>query len=91
MTEKTKEKSFEQAYKRLEEILEKINQSEVSLDDSLNLYKEADSLINNCSKKLDSAEKKITSLMKNRENDLVLDENGNPVQTDFSSEKGTNL
>lgn len=87
MTDKKKDKTFEEAYARLEEILEKINQSEVSLDDSLNLYKEADTLINSCGKKLDSAEKKITSLMKNRENNLVLDENGSPVEREFAAEQ----
>jgi exodeoxyribonuclease VII small subunit len=82
-----KEHTFEEAYARLEEILEKINHGEVSLEHSLSLYEEADSLIKSCNKKIDSAEKKITQLMKNREKELILDENGKPLETDFIHDK----
>jgi len=34
------EKTFEKAFKRLEEILEKMNEGKVSLDESLKLYEE---------------------------------------------------
>lgn len=83
----TKEQTFEQSYARLEEILEKINQAEVSLENSLSLYEEADTLIQSCNKKIDSAEKKITTLMKNREKELIIDENGAPTQKDFIHDK----
>ena len=43
---------FEEAYRRLEEILEKMNSGKASLDDSLKLYEEADKLIVTCQKKL---------------------------------------
>ncbi len=83
----TKEQTFEKSYARLEEILEKINHGEVSLENSLSLYEEADSLIQSCNKKIDLAEKKITTLMKNREKELVLDEDGNPLQKNFVHDK----
>ncbi len=83
----SKDKTFEESYARLEEILEKINLGEVSLEDSITLYEEADSLINKCNKKIDAAEKKITTLMKNREKELVLNEDGAPVEAEFTHDK----
>lgn len=80
----TQPESFESAYARLEEILEKMNAEKVSLEDSLKLYEEADRLIHWCSKRLTEAEKKIELLMKNREGDLLLDEQGNPQIQPFS-------
>ena len=59
-------KSFEAAYERLEEILEKMNTEQVSLDSALSLYEEADSLIGDCQKRLTEAEQKIEILIKNR-------------------------
>jgi len=73
---------FEEAYSRLEEILEKMNSGKASLDDSLKLYEEADKLIVTCQKKLSEAEKKIEMMIKSRSGDVVLDEAGQPtVQT----------
>ena len=76
--------SFETAYARLEEILEKMNSGKVSLEDSLKLYEEADRLINWCSRRLTEAEKKIEILVKNREGDLMVDEQGQPVSQPFA-------
>ena len=74
---------FEEAYSRLEEILEKMNSGKASLDDSLKLYEEADKLIVACQKKLTEAEKKIEILIKNRNGEVVLDEAGNPTVQAF--------
>lgn len=71
-------KTFEKAYERLEEILEKMNGERVSLDDAITLYEEADSLISSCQKRLKEAEEKIEVLLKNREGELSLDENDKP-------------
>jgi exodeoxyribonuclease VII small subunit len=79
----TKENTFEESYKRLEEILEKINLGKISLEDSILLYEEADKLINSCSEKIDLAEKKITTLMKNREKELLIGVDGKPLEKDF--------
>lgn len=70
---------FEEAYSRLEEILEKMNSGKASLDDSLKLYEEADKLIVTCQKKLSEAEKKIEVMIKNRNGEVVLDEKGTPA------------
>lgn len=76
---------FEEAYSRLEEILEKMNSGKASLDDALKLYEEADTLITTCQKKLTEAEKKIEMMIKNRSGEVVLDENGNPALQPFNT------
>jgi exodeoxyribonuclease VII small subunit len=63
--------SFESAFSRLEEILERMNSNSVSLDDSLKLFEEADKLINTCNKRLNDAERRVEMLIKNRSGDLV--------------------
>ncbi len=77
--------SFETAYARLEEILEKMNSGKVSLEDSLKLYEEADRLITWSNKRLMQAEKKIEILVKNREGELVSDEKGLPLTQEFAA------
>jgi len=74
---------FEEAYARLEEILQKMNSGKVSLDDSLKLYEEADKLIVTCQKKLTEAEKKIEMLIKSRNGEVVEDEAGQPTLQGF--------
>lgn len=76
---------FEEAYQRLEEILQAMNSGKVALDDSLKLYEEADKLIVTCQKTLTEAEKKIEILVKNRTGDLTLSEAGAPLKETFSS------
>ncbi|MCH9612550.1 MAG: Exodeoxyribonuclease 7 small subunit [Chlamydiia bacterium] len=73
--------SFEKAYHRLEEILERMNSGNVPLEESLSLYQEADQLINQCSQELNQAEAKIQMLIKNRDGSLQLDPNQNPQMT----------
>lgn len=82
--------TFEEAYAKLEQILEKMNSGKVSLDDSLKLYEEADGLISSCSKQLTDAEKKIEMLIKTRNGELALDEKGKP-QTDLFNSTQTAL
>ena len=85
MTQDSETISFETAYARLEEILEKMNSGKVSLEESLMLYEEADRLITWCNMRLNEAEKRIEVLVKNREGDLSLDEQGKPVTQQFAS------
>jgi exodeoxyribonuclease VII small subunit len=83
--EPTSEISFETSFGRLEEILEKMNSSSISLDESLKLYEEADKLIAICSKRLNDAERKIEILIKNRNSgDLVLGSDQKPTTEDFN-------
>lgn len=81
-----KKNSFEQSFERLEEILEKMNSSEVGLDQSLSLYEEADKLILQCHEELSGAEKKVEKLIKDRQNKLCLDENQKPQKEGFDIE-----
>jgi len=84
------EKSFEKAFDRLEEILKKLNDGKINLDDSLKLFEEADGLITTCSKKLNNAEQKIETLIKKR-NKILLDEEGNPKTEPFDSNQDETL
>lgn len=74
----TAENTFEQAFTRLEQILETLNAGKASLEESLALYQEADSLIISCHRKLTDAEKKIEVLMKNRAGELQLGPDNKP-------------
>lgn len=76
--------TFEAAYARLEEILEKMNSGKQSLEDSLSLYEEANRLIVFCNKRLSQAEQKIETLIKNREGGLSLDSHGAPQTQEFT-------
>ena len=77
------EPSFEAAFARLEEILEKMNSSSISLDESLALYVEADKLITTCNKRLTDAERKIEILIKNRNGEAALGTDQKPIVQDF--------
>lgn len=81
--EDTQEKSFEDSVKRLEEILEKMNSGQATLDESIKLFEEADKLINSCNKRLNEAERKIEILIKNRNNELVLGSDQKPTTQEF--------
>lgn len=76
--------SFESAFARLEEILEKMNSSAITLDESLKLYEEADRLITTCNKRLNEAERKIEILIKNRNGDVMLGADQKPLTQDFN-------
>ena len=76
--------NFEESFKRLEEILDVMNEGKVPLKDSLSLFEEADQLIKRCDKFLSSSEKRIETLIKNRDDTLQVDENNIPVKESFS-------
>ena len=57
-----KKKSFEDAVQRLEEIVANLENSEIKLDDMLQLYEEGSELVKLCLSKLDDVEKKISIL-----------------------------
>jgi len=58
------EGSFEEAIKRLEEIVHTLEGQTPSLDDSLKLYEEGKSLLTQCLAKLEVAEQKLRILSK---------------------------
>lgn len=74
-----KEFSFEEAFSRLEKILEMMNSSAISLDDSLKLYEEAGKLAQICSKRLHDAEQKIEVLIKKQNGEIAFEADNNTV------------
>ena len=65
-----KELTYEQAYKRLEEIVEKLENGSVPLEESMKLFEEGTKLANFCNSKLNAAEQKFTQLLtENSESD----------------------
>lgn len=78
-----KEPNFEQNFQRLEEILETMNSGEAGLDESLKLYEEANKLIISCGKRLNDAEQTIEKLIKTRDGELSLNEEGVPESETF--------
>ena len=80
----SQETNFETRFHRLEEILEKMNSGETSLDEALNLYEEADQLISFCTKRLNEAEKRVEMLIKNRATgELTLGSDQKPIVQEF--------
>ncbi len=75
--------SFEDAFARLESILDRMNSGKSTLEESLKLYEEADQLIALCNTKLLEAEQKIETLIKNRDGNLATSENGKPLTQEF--------
>ncbi len=65
-----KELTYEQAYKRLEEIVDKLENGSVPLEESMKLFEEGTKLANFCNSKLNAAEQKFTQLItENSESD----------------------
>ena len=54
--------TLEKAFEELEAIIEKMNDREVSLDDSFSLYAEGTKLLKYCNEQLDMVEKKMLVL-----------------------------
>ncbi|WP_420605722.1 exodeoxyribonuclease VII small subunit [Novosphingopyxis sp.] len=58
----TDELSFEEALKRLEDIVNQLERGDVPLDESIDLYAEGDKLRAQCQKRLDAARAKIDQI-----------------------------
>ncbi len=65
-----KEIKFEEALKKLEEIVQKLEGEELSLEDSLKKFEEGIKLSRICRKKLEEIEKKVQVLIKTKEGEL---------------------
>jgi exodeoxyribonuclease VII small subunit len=66
----TKEMKFETAMENLEEIVRKLEEGDIPLEDSLRMFEEGVKLARFCGGKLDAAERRIEILMKNEEGAL---------------------
>jgi len=63
-------KKFEEALQELETIVQRLEEGNLSLDESLALFEEAIKLSRLCSQRLDEAEKKVEILLKNENGSL---------------------
>lgn len=75
--------SYEKAFERLEKILELMNSGKTPLDESLKLFEEAEHLMRSCSSSLNSAEKKIETLIKGRSGEVITDASQKPKTEPF--------
>ena len=55
-----KEKTIEDNFKEISEIIDKMDNPEVSLEESFKLYNEAVKLVEDCNKRIEKVEKEIT-------------------------------
>jgi exodeoxyribonuclease VII small subunit len=74
---------FEDALQKLEEIVQRLERGELSLEESLSCYEEGIRLSRFCHGKLEEAERKIETLVKDARGEVVLDENGAPKKAPF--------
>jgi exodeoxyribonuclease VII small subunit len=61
---KPKHPTFEQAFRRLEAIVESLERGETTLEESLTAFEEGMALVRACTEKLDEAEKRLERLIK---------------------------
>lgn len=66
--------SFEQALKRIEDIVAVLEKGDQPLDHSIKLFEEGMELIQFCNKKLTEAEKKVKKLVKDQSGDIHLED-----------------
>ncbi len=77
-TKDTKDLSFEDAVKELDDIVKKLEAGEASLDESITLYERGVALRKHCESQLDAAHKKIEK--------ITQDANGNISTTPLDAE-----
>ncbi len=70
-------KTFEEQLAELEEIVRRLEQGRVSLDESLSLFERGVKLTKSCQKILDTAEKRVK---------ILVSEDGEIVEKDFANE-----
>lgn len=73
--------SFETALKQLEDVVRRLEQGELSLEESLRLYEQGVHLSRLCQAKLEEAEGKIAQLVKDARGEPALDARGRPRTT----------
>ncbi len=71
MDKNSEKKTFEQSITELEEIAAKLENGNVSLDESLELFERGIKLSQSCRHMLDAAEKKVSVLMTNEDGEIV--------------------
>lgn len=66
------EMKFEEALKRLEKIVEALEEGDIPLDDALEKYEEGIKLSKLCAKKLEVAKKKVEILLKSEDGSIEI-------------------
>ncbi|HGE69754.1 TPA: exodeoxyribonuclease VII small subunit [Candidatus Poribacteria bacterium] len=79
----TDEMKFETAMAKLEEIVEKLESGELSLEESLSAFEEGIKLSKICAKILNDAERKVEILMKSNDGQLI----AKPYDEDLSEDE----
>jgi len=69
---RAKGNDFEKAFQQLEKIVQRLENEELSLDDSLKLFEEGIGLSRFCHKKLEEVEKKIETILSDAKGDAVI-------------------
>jgi exodeoxyribonuclease VII small subunit len=69
-----KKHTFEEALERLETIAKRLENGDVTLDDSLKIFEEGMKLIDFCNSRLNDAQKKIEKLTKSAEGSFQTEE-----------------
>lgn len=67
---KKENNSFELSLNELEEIIEKLEKGDLTLDESIEYFQKGIELSKYCSKELDAAQKKISILIEDKEGNL---------------------
>ncbi len=73
MTDATPMPRFEDAYRELGEIVDRLESGELSLDESVTLYERGRQLVTLCEKQLDAAELRVNRLGGDAESGFTLD------------------
>ena len=74
MAKKDKQIQFEEAFKRLDEIVTKLESGDLSLEESMPLFEEGITLTETCKIRLEAAEQKIQLLLKDSDGNLTLED-----------------
>jgi len=80
--------TFEAALKQLEEIVQRLEQGELPLEESLRLYEEGIRLSRLCQGRLEEAEGRIAVLVKDARGEASLDRDGQPRTKPLRLEDG---
>ena len=71
-----KKNNFETSLKRLEQIVNEMENTELDIDKAMKLFEEGISLVKECSTKLNEAKKKV---------EILMEKDGKMQKTDFES------
>ena len=74
MAKKGKQIQFEEAFKRLKDIVTKLESGDLSLEESMTLFEEGITLTKTCKTRLEAAEQKIQLLLKDSDGNLTLED-----------------